>query len=119
MKNCGDMLEVPMHVFGPEIHMTAIVGMALGKTPVPSASDSENSLKDNFLLGKHDIHRRTPQPPEPCEKRARSEQDWRLGAGRFGGTVWFSCYRQAESEESASKLLPLPYHCCSLKKFLK
>ena len=87
MKNCGDMLEVPMHVFGPEIHMTAIVGMALGKTPVPSASDSENSLKDNFLLGKHDIHRRTPQPPEPCEKRARSEQDWRHGAGRLGGCL--------------------------------
>ena len=33
MKNCGDMLGVAMHVFGPEIHMTAIVGMALGKTP--------------------------------------------------------------------------------------
>ena len=80
MKNCGDMLGVPMHVFGPEIHMTAIVGMALGKTPVPDSEDSGNSLKDNFLFGKHDIHRRTPQPTEPCEKRARNNE-MKLGSG--------------------------------------
>ena len=30
MKELGDTLGVPMHVFGPETHMTAIVGMALG-----------------------------------------------------------------------------------------
>jgi len=86
MKNCGDMLGVPMHVFGPEIHMTAIVGMALGKTPVPNRTDTESSLKDNFLFGKHDIDRRTPQPPsstEPAEKRARNDLDKRiLGAGK-------------------------------------
>ena len=44
--------EVPMHVFGPEIHMTAIVGMALGKTPIPNESENQSSLKDNFLFGK-------------------------------------------------------------------
>ena len=27
-------LEIPIHVYGPETHMTAIVGMALGKTPI-------------------------------------------------------------------------------------
>ena len=84
MKNCGDMLGVPLHVFGPEIHMTAIVGMALGKTPVPNSEDTGNSLKDNFLFGKHDIHRRTPQPTEPCEKRAKnSDGDTKLGSGWF------------------------------------
>ena len=32
MKNGGDMLGVPIYAFGPEEHMTSIVGMALGKT---------------------------------------------------------------------------------------
>ena len=41
-----------MHVFGPEAHMTSIVGMALGKTEVPDIKDSNNSIKDNFLFGK-------------------------------------------------------------------
>ncbi|KAL5270375.1 hypothetical protein ACHWQZ_G001186 [Mnemiopsis leidyi] len=83
MKNCGDMLGVPLHVFGPEIHMTAIVGMALGKTPVPNSEDTGNSLKDNFLFGKHDIHRRTPQPTEPCEKKAKnSDGETKLGSGK-------------------------------------
>ena len=30
-----------MHVFGPETHMTAIVGMALGKRPVPKTQNLE------------------------------------------------------------------------------
>ena len=34
MKELGDTLGVPMHVFGPETHMTAIVGMALGTRSV-------------------------------------------------------------------------------------
>ena len=34
MKELGDTLGVPMHVFGPETHMTSIVGMALGKRTV-------------------------------------------------------------------------------------
>ena len=31
----GMSLGVPMHVFGTETHMTAIVGMALGRTKIP------------------------------------------------------------------------------------
>jgi len=31
MREVGASLGVPIHVFGPETHMTAIVGMALGK----------------------------------------------------------------------------------------
>ena len=59
MKNCGDMLGVPMSVYGPEVHMTSIVGMALGKIPAPVTTESESGIKDNFLFGKHDIDRRT------------------------------------------------------------
>jgi ATP citrate (pro-S)-lyase len=31
MREIGASLGVPIHVFGPETHMTAIVSMALGK----------------------------------------------------------------------------------------
>lgn len=30
MREVGASLSIPIHVFGPETHMTAIVGMALG-----------------------------------------------------------------------------------------
>jgi ATP citrate (pro-S)-lyase len=30
MREVGASLGIPIHVFGPETHMTAIVGMALG-----------------------------------------------------------------------------------------
>ena len=35
MNIVGTSLGVPVHVFGTETHMTAIVGMALGKTVIP------------------------------------------------------------------------------------
>lgn len=35
MKEAGSTLGVPLHVFGPDTHMTAIVGMALGKRSIP------------------------------------------------------------------------------------
>jgi ATP citrate (pro-S)-lyase len=38
-----------MFVFGPETHMTAIVGMALGKRPIPRETEVEFSTA-NFLL---------------------------------------------------------------------
>ena len=45
----GHDLEVKMHVFGTETHMTAIVGMALGKTPIVQPVDPGHTA--NFLLG--------------------------------------------------------------------
>lgn len=35
MRETGNKLGLTMHVFGPETHMTAIVGMGLGVRPVP------------------------------------------------------------------------------------
>jgi len=49
MKEVGNTLGVPIHVFGPETHMTAVVGMALGKTPVPSVEQPPQHTA-NFLL---------------------------------------------------------------------
>ncbi|XP_065324928.1 ATP-citrate synthase-like isoform X2 [Gordionus sp. m RMFG-2023] len=50
MKNLGKTLKgVPIYVYGPETHMTAIVGMALGVTDIaPEPLPSETTA--NFLL---------------------------------------------------------------------
>ena len=45
----GETLGVPIHVFGPETHMTAIVGMALGKRKVPPPARRQLTTA-NFLL---------------------------------------------------------------------
>ena len=49
MREVGKNLEIPLYVFGPETHMTAIVGMALGKRPVPQDVPAAASTA-NFLL---------------------------------------------------------------------
>ena len=50
MREVGKTLEIPLHVFGPETHMTAIVGMALQKREVPSTIEPAASSTANFLL---------------------------------------------------------------------
>lgn len=51
MKEIGDTLNLPIHVFGPETHMTAIVGMALQNTEIPLPSSAPLSRTTaNFLL---------------------------------------------------------------------
>ncbi|KAJ2939904.1 hypothetical protein O0L34_g6610 [Tuta absoluta] len=35
MREVGHRLRIPLYVFGPESNMTAIVGLALGHTPIP------------------------------------------------------------------------------------
>ncbi|XP_067632890.1 ATP-citrate synthase isoform X2 [Eurosta solidaginis] len=49
MREFGSSLGIPLHVFGPETHMTAICGMALGKRPISSTAQAEFSTA-NFLL---------------------------------------------------------------------
>lgn len=45
----GETLGVPINVFGPETHMTAIVGMALGRKKVPQPAKRQLTTA-NFLL---------------------------------------------------------------------
>ena len=51
MREVGVKLGLKMHVFGPETHMTAIVGMALGTRPVPKSGQMEKSTSAANLLG--------------------------------------------------------------------
>lgn len=50
MRDVGKNLEIPLFVFGPETHMTAIVGMALEKRNVPNEVEPAESATANFLL---------------------------------------------------------------------
>lgn len=54
MREVGQKLGLNMHVFGPETHMTAIVGMALGTRPIPKpkAPESGTSTATGFLGAK-------------------------------------------------------------------
>ena len=56
MKEVGDSLKLPIHVFGPETHMTAIVGMALNKKDIPKASKPLTTTA-NFLLPESTVSR--------------------------------------------------------------
>ncbi len=49
MKEIGASLNIPLHVFGPETHMTAIVGMALGKRDIEYKIENATTTA-NFLL---------------------------------------------------------------------
>nr|ATI22167.1 ATP-citrate lyase [Brachionus koreanus] len=49
MREVGKSLNIPIHVFGPETHMTAIVGMALQKREIPVPSKPSMTTA-NFLL---------------------------------------------------------------------
>lgn len=44
MRETGNKLGLQMHVFGPETHMTAVVGMALGLAPIPKSKLEVSSL---------------------------------------------------------------------------
>ena len=51
MRDAGNSLNLPIYVFGPETHMTAIVGMALGKRDIPVKPESmPQTTTANFLL---------------------------------------------------------------------
>lgn len=52
MRETGNTLGVPVHVFGPETHMTAIVAMALNKTKIPKLPESKLTTA-NFVLPSH------------------------------------------------------------------
>lgn len=54
MRDLGNTLGVDLHVFGPETHMTAIVGMALGKQIIPNFVLEQSQTTANFLLQSHE-----------------------------------------------------------------
>ena len=53
MSDLGHSLRVPIHVYGPETHMTAIVAMALGQMEAPDVA-LESSYTEKLFQGRSD-----------------------------------------------------------------
>ncbi|XP_076256595.1 ATP-citrate synthase isoform X2 [Rhynchophorus ferrugineus] len=68
MREVGQTLGIPLYVFGPETHMTAIVGMALGTRPIPQENNVEFTTA-NFLLPSGDKQPIKKKPEEVAAAR--------------------------------------------------
>ncbi|XP_077513571.1 ATP-citrate synthase [Amblyomma americanum] len=88
MKEVGRTLGVPVHVFGPETHMTAIVAMAMGHRDVPDMPEP-NVTTANFLLPGG---MKTPPPPPSPKKEMRRPFPDQVGgeAGTQPQRPWFT-----------------------------
>lgn len=89
MKDVGRTLGVPVHVFGPETHMTAIVAMAMGRRDVPDMP-SPNITTANFLLPGG---MKTPPPPlSPKKESMRRPFSENM---EQAAQPWFTCKTKA------------------------
>jgi len=64
MRELGGQIDLPIHVYGPETHMTAIVAMALGQEPIEDPKPTEVSTA-NFSLPSMSWDTLTPRTPQP------------------------------------------------------
>ena len=69
MRELGGQIDLPIHVYGPETHMTAIVAMALGQEPIEEPQPTEVST-GNFLLPSMSWDTLTPRTPQPEAKKS-------------------------------------------------
>lgn len=81
--NCGKITDnlilmynfsgIPLYVFGPETHMTAIVGMALGTRPIPQENLVDTATA-NFALpsGETQPNKRLLNAEQKDQKKAPS-----------------------------------------------
>ncbi|KAG9509503.1 ATP-citrate synthase, partial [Fragariocoptes setiger] len=84
MREVGATLGVPVHVFGPETHMTGIVAMALGKRAVPELpvskkleeQSSRSSLLNSLgsLVSSGQSQPGTPSTEQPPSLSSRTTQ---------------------------------------------
>lgn len=84
IREVGKTLGIPLFVFGPETHMTAIVGMALGKKGIPSETSAETSTANFLLPGGQDQQKNKPSTPSSPASTPTTPS----GPGRsFGGSA--------------------------------
>ena len=55
MREVGAKLGVKMYVFGPDTHMTSIVGMAIGTRPIPKSGLIEKSGSSLSVMGMKNV----------------------------------------------------------------
>ncbi|KAL7632796.1 UNVERIFIED_CONTAM: hypothetical protein RMT77_016862 [Armadillidium vulgare] len=72
MREVGQTLGIPVHVFGNETHMTAIVSMALGRRPIPNEPIVESHTA-NFLLPGGQSATKTPSAARKISQPSKVE----------------------------------------------
>ncbi|XP_032807436.1 ATP-citrate synthase-like [Petromyzon marinus] len=80
MREVGRTTGIPIHVFGTETHMTAIVGMALGLKPIPDMLPADAHTA-NFLLN---TSTSTSYTPDTSRKSSASEGNQSVESSRKG-----------------------------------
>ncbi|XP_037075234.1 LOW QUALITY PROTEIN: ATP-citrate synthase-like [Pollicipes pollicipes] len=75
MRETGRSLGVPVHVFGNETHMTAIVAMALGKRPILSEPEAAQHTANFLLPGGQQQDVQSPPPPRKVTAPAVNSTD--------------------------------------------
>jgi len=75
MRELGTSLGVPVHVFGTETHMTAIVGMALGKTVIPDQEPFDSNDAATMFFDSAEHGKIQSSSSEKALKRPRIESD--------------------------------------------
>ncbi|XP_076627273.1 ATP-citrate synthase [Colletes latitarsis] len=66
IREVGRRLGIPVYVFGPETHMTAICAMALGKKPIPDPEAQEFSTANFLLPSGQDVGPTAPSKSTSC-----------------------------------------------------
>ena len=74
MREVGQKLGLNMHVFGPETHMTAIVGMALGTRPISTVQ----------------FRQPTPEPPSQKKQKLASTGNKSVSISEIQSTLYCS-----------------------------
>lgn len=74
IREVGRRLGIPVYVFGPETHMTAICAMALGKKPIPDPEAQEFSTANFLLPSGQDVGPVAPSKSEPSSPTEQSKQ---------------------------------------------
>lgn len=70
IREVGRRLAIPVHVFGPETHMTAICAMAMGKKPIPDPEAQEFSTANFLLPSGQDVGPKSPTIDEQSSSKS-------------------------------------------------
>ncbi|XP_057668434.1 ATP-citrate synthase isoform X1 [Diorhabda carinulata] len=105
MREVGQTLGIPLYVFGPETHMTAICGMALGTRPIPPENQVETATA-NFALPSGEKEPNKQRLSSESKDTPKSSASTRNAVGNLPNSVLSSSSspRQAEGD---GKVLPM------------
>jgi len=88
MREVGQNLSIPLFVFGPETHMTAIVGMAMGKRDIPTEVPAKDGTTANFLLPGSADEGSASNNQDAIEKKASSPSKESAEAGAVSHSLF-------------------------------